>query len=498
MSGISARRWLGISAGLLTLALLAATWSLHRSAEQAVREAQAPPRIGMALPETPVPDSLLLLPITLEASAFDQIAKGLPERIAIPARTHRKKFRIGSVSIDTEGEIWLSSTRIRAQDDALWITTDADARLDAYLAGRRQSVQGTAAIEARVSLQLRADWSLEPTVELHYHWLREPSTRLFGVDIGLRRQADRALQPKLAELEQRWTETIKTRINVQQRVQALWTRLQQPLPISTEPPLWLRIEPGKLYWRGPTSSGDALQFQLGVQCRLQLVHGTAPTPGAATPLPTLSIDALPEPRVLLNLDIQADYAAMTQVLQTALGGQSRQFDYPGGSAKVSFDEFRVYPSAPDLVLGAKLRVEGSGIPDSSGWVYLRGRPGFDTGSEELYVDGLDFASVSQDSMVQLLSTLLRGQIREQLAASARIDLSQRLAQLRGNVQEQLDRLVELVLDGKQVDAKARTLLAGHLQLHGKLGELSVDSVVPAESALALRVAVRGELSLQMH
>lgn len=496
MAATSARQWLIVCACLLVLALIALSWRtrLPLPGELAV---EAPPRIGMALPEALIEDSLLLLPIALQASALAELADQLPEHIPIAPRRQQKKFRFGSVSIDTEGDVWLSSTTVRAHDDALWISTDADAELRAELAGRRKTVRGRAAIDARATLQVAADWSVEPEVDLSYRWLQAPSTRVFGIDVGLRSQADRALEPRLDQLEQRWAESIQKKLDLRARVEQLWTRLQQPLVLSSEPPLWLQVDPVAVYWQAPRSDNESLQLMLGVKARLKLVHGAAPQSREAIALPELSEQLPGEPQLLLNLDVEAEYAAMTTALQATLGGKSRTLSYTGGSAEVHFEEFQVYPSAPDLVLGARLRIEGIGFGDSSGWVYLRGQPSYDSETQELSIAHIDFVSVSDNPLLQAASEVLRERIRAQLAAAAHLNLAERLAQVQNSAQAQLNQWMERSVNASSGNTEQGPKLTQHLHLDASISELRLVDLAPGEEALMLRVALRGKLALEL-
>ncbi|MCB1601347.1 MAG: DUF4403 family protein [Xanthomonadales bacterium] len=492
----SARRWLLAASGLLALALLALSLRTHLPGPGET-PVEAPPRLGMTLPQTPVPDSLLLLPIELQAAALAEIADQLPEHIPIPPRRERKKFRFGSVSIHTEGDVWLSSTTVRAHDGALWVSTNADAELRAELAGRRKTVRGRAAIDARITLQVGADWTVKPDIELDYRWLQAPSTRVFGIDVGLRRQADRALQPRLDQLEQRWAESIQKKLDLRARAEQWWMRLQQPIVLSSEPPLWLQVDPASVYWQPPRTDDESLQLLLGVRAKLQLVHGPVPDAREATALPALSLQAPEDSQLRLNLDVQAQYAAMTEALQAALGGKSRTVSYAGGSAIVQFEEFRVYPSAPDLVLAARLRIEGLGLRDSKGWVYLHGRPGFDPKTRTLSITNIDFVSVSDNPLLQAASELLRDQIRAQLAAAARIDLSDRLTQVQETAQTQLNQWVERAVRDRDNASGQAEKLAKHLHLAASIDDLQLLDLAPGDDALMLRVSLSGKLALEL-
>lgn len=496
MAARSPARWIAIVIALLTLVALTLILKPRAPAPEDI-PAQAPPRHGAALPSSEAKTSLLLFPISIKASALADLAEQLPEHLAIAHRRHRKKFRFGSISIDTDGDVWLSATRIEARDNRLIVSTDADAELHASLAGRRKTIRGRAAIDARIAVDVAADWTLKPAINLHYQWLDAPGTRVFGMDISLRREADRALQPQLAKLEQQWATSIQSKIDLRAQAQQLWTRLHQPIQIAKEPPVWLQVDPKALYWQPPRSAGDTLQLMLGVQARLKLVHGAIPPVLPEQALPQLDLKPPAESGLSLHLDMELDYPALTVALQQQLGSQSHRIEYPGGSAEVHFEEFQVYPSAPDLVVGARLRIEGIGTGSTRGWIYLRGQPRFDAEQQLLSVADLDFVSISDSPLLQTLSTLLRTRIREQLAAAARINLGERLSQLQDSVQLQLNQIFTQTISGKLNPQAAPEQIAEHIGLSARIDQLSLMDLVPGDHALIIRIALGGQLSMEL-
>lgn len=497
MPAPSARnRWLAIIAAILLLAGGGfGVWYWRASHPSALPP--APPRHAAVVEPTPVEDSLLLLPIAFEPSALDEVALRVPRRIPIPARTHRKQYRWGSVSFKTDGQIRLSAITLNATDDGIVFGANADAELGAYVAGLRQTANALAAVVAKADLRVDADWRLQPRIELDYRWLQAPTTRVLGIDIDLQHEADKALRGRLPALEQRIAETLSERIDIRNQVERVWARTQQPIMVTENPPLWLAIDPLAIFLAPPESSDGTLTIMLGLQARLRLVHGAVPIAAVPKPLPAPHGGAMPEPGLRLNVDVEADYATMSASLSTLLRGHTQRVEHRGGSLGVTFEDFIVYPSTPVLVVGAKIRVDGIGWTDTTGWVYLTGTPRYDASLEQLLVENIDFVSATDHPLLQALSELMRERIRTQLAAAAHIDLRPRLARLRTDADTQLNRALDLALQSRKIDPRARELLAGRLQLSGRLTAVEVAAIGLAETALVVRVKVGADVSLQV-
>jgi hypothetical protein len=501
---LRSHRWLAANLGVLLLLAIAGVGLWYWRAAQQSELPPPPLRHAAQVTATPSEPSLLLLPITFEPSALNEIALRMPRQIPIPSRTHRKRFRWGSVSIRTDGRILLTAIKLRAKNDALVFTANADAELNAYVAGHRQTATALAAIDATVHLDVDQDWRLQPRIELEYRWLEPPTTRLLGMDIDLEHEADKALRGRVPELEQRLTESLRERIDVRAQVERVWARAQQPIALNANPPVWLAIEPLGVYLAPPASNAGALQIMLGLQARLRVVHFVgAGSPAifavAATPIPLPPPQAGPIPNsgLRLNVDIDADYAAMSATLSTLLGGHTLHLDTAGGNIDVTFDEFDVYPAAPKLVVGARIRVDGIGWGATRGWIYLTGTPAYDASKEQLLIRDINFVSATDHPLLQAVSELMRERIRAELASAAHIDLMPQLQKLRIDADTQLNRALDLALDSKQLAPRTRELLAGRLQLSGHLTSVEVAAITPAETALTARIELGAEVSLQV-
>ena len=133
------------------------------------------------------------------------------------------------------------------------------------------------------------------------------------------------------------------------------------------------------------------------------------------------------PGVAIAAPIDIDYATLEQSLMRTLSVQPLQVTVTGlGAVDTVFKNFKVYPSAPGIVIGARVAVD---TPhrwlDTHGWIYLRGKPVYDAATMQLRIDNLAFARDLDNDLVSLLSAAVRNRIRGELVRASTIDLSTR-------------------------------------------------------------------------
>ena len=180
------------------------------------------------LPQTPVPDSLLLLPIELQAAALAGNRRSIARAHTDSAAARTQEVPLRQYCPSGPGRVWLSSTTVRAHDGVLWVSTNADAELRAELAdGARPSVAARPSMHGS-RFQVGADWTVKPDIELTIAGCRRRARGL-GIDVGLTAPADRAAT---AARSTRTAGPSRSGPATCPRAEQWWMRLQQLIVLS--------------------------------------------------------------------------------------------------------------------------------------------------------------------------------------------------------------------------------------------------------------------------
>lgn len=487
-------RILWVAVGVLGLAALAAWW-WYRAIDRDLT--QPPPRVAAAA-DAATPMSYFVVPIKLHPEGLEQLATAIPETFALPLDSIGQGNRWIATGTELDGEVRRGPIRLDSVDDGVIVAhAPIELRAGATTNGRRQTLEASADASARITLDVSPDWQLVPTIAIDYAWTGRPAARVLGLRVGFAPLASAALDPTLRVLERGIVATLPQRVPLRPAMERLWTRMHAPLRLSQMPEVWLSAEPAALYLPPPGSLDGAYALLLGVEARLRVVHGPQPVAAAATPLPLLNKALARAPGIAIAAPIDIDYATFEQSLRRTLSTQPMQVTVPRlGEVGIAFEDFKVYPAAPGVVVGAKIAVDTPrGWLDTRGWIYLRGEPVYDAATMTLRVDHLDFSRDIDNTLVNTLSSVVRSRIRGELARAATIDLSAQLTVLRDQVNQRMNATLGELFPPGQLDATTERLLGTRLRASGGVTGLRVDAVIPADTAVTVMARLDAELTL---
>lgn len=490
-------RFTWVVACALVLAMLAA-WIWYRSIDRNL--SQPPPRMaGASVPTTPT--SHVVIPVMIRRDGLGQLAAAaIPETLELPIEDIGKGQWWNFANLRFEGEVRRGPIRLSSVDDGVIV---ANAPLELHVGvlqgGARQDLRAGADATARMTLDVDPDWQLVPDVAIEYAWDERSTFTIPGLPIDFSPLVSAALDPALRELERTIATQLPQRVPLRAEMEQLWVRLHEPVRLSENPEIWLQPDPISVSMPPPTGVGDAYVLLLGIDARLRVVHG--PRPSAAIPesLPPLQKDIAHARGVAIAAPIDIDYATLEQSLLRTLSSQPLQVTVPGlGTVDTVFKEFKVYPSAPGIVIGARVAVD---TPqrwlDTHGWIYLQGKPVYDATSMQLRIDDLGFSRDLDNRLVSLLSVAVRNRIRGELARASTIDLSSQVARLRAQLDQRLNSsLGDLIPEG-QLDPIARQLFGSRLRASGKVNDVRVLAVVPGKDAVTVVAQLGADLTLQL-
>jgi hypothetical protein len=461
----------------------------------------------------PVVSSEVSIPIRLDREALAQLANDLiPESYEIPSQQlfHAELgassplggsgIAPGSISISGHGLVRRTSpVTVTAEPDGLTVATNIHAAFTAEKGALSQTAMSDARVTARISLGVNEKWEPVVTVTPSYEWTRRPVARLFDLfDLPLGTVAEAELDRQIATLRAALPGLVRGWLPLPSIMASAWEQAHTTVRLPSEPEMWLTVDPVSATLRPPSAEKGDLLLNLGFVADVGLSTDQPATP-RAEPLPAPSLAASDVPGFRLAVPTQLGYGALEDAVLAAVGGEAITFGTPVGEATIQILDVEVYPSAPNLVVGAQVDLD---LPDrwldTKGWVYLRAEPSFDAGTKELRFRNVTFARSVDNTLVRLATAAFSSQIERALESRARVDL-------RGP------------LDGAM--AWANTLLGADLQQRirerasqatGPLGDvlsridvtarmdgLSSVSIALEEQRLTLVPVVTGSLNVQL-
>jgi hypothetical protein len=284
-------------------------------------------------------------------------------------------------------------------------------------------VRPRARIEIASAIQLTSDWRLQSSTRIQDIGPLSADPRdqckvtIFKVDV-----TDRVMRAARGAIEQRLgsIDAQLSSLDVRTPIERWWTLLHRPIRLSDS--LWLQLNPTSVRLGQVTVKQRALQAQVGLTGLPRILSGARP-PDVASAILNKQLVGKKFRRGVHHVQVQ-------NVRLRGIGG---------GRVALAVD------------------VEGS----TTGRVWFVGTPRFDDTTDELFVPDLDYDVRTADLLVQGMSWMKRGNIRDYLQQHARWPVRELMDRARDRLERGMNRqlgknatLWATITTGKAVDVRA--------------------------------------------
>jgi len=246
-------------------------------------------------------------------------------------------------------------------------------------------------------LNVTPDWRLASNVRFtDYDWVIKPQLRLLGREISLANLVKKLLQTFEPGIEAAIDGAIYKQLRLDQIVEPIWKDMQQPLQISKQYGLWLLPKP--LAVEASPITGDKekiiahLRITFDTKTALQLNKPTH----SPSPLPDLQKQEHLPRTAIVRLMSSVPYADVNQVLNSRITSDPPKL----ALGTLTVKHVSVYGGQRSLIVKTEL----DGLLD--GTMYLRGRPVFDTLTNTLTVQNLDFDTETEAALPAPLRSMI--------------------------------------------------------------------------------------------
>ncbi len=287
-----------------------------------------------------------------------------------------------TIKCDLTGQVTRGSLTLSGEGRDLVVTMPIRATLAAKdIAGiiEQETANARARVSARVRLSVDDDWSTRGRVRIRYHWTEPPAVELLGQKLTFASEADGRLARVVRNLEQSLQAEI-ARLDLRSQLEPVWESGFTVLSLNRKnPPVWLRLTPSALRYKGYSASHDTLAVKMRLDATTQVFVGDRPEPSPATPLPTMSDDADGAEGVMLALPVIAQYSEIEPVVRRALEKRAeRAIALPAlGDRMFAPRSVTAYGTTGNrIALGVEFEAWKPGKRDdaASGTVWLTARP----------------------------------------------------------------------------------------------------------------------------
>ena len=278
---------------------------------------------------------------------------------------------------------------------------------------------------------------------------------------------DTSLKEMLPALDKR----VAAALDLRSRMQAAWTRMSEPREVR--PSVWLSWNPEGLGVVPITVSEGAIHTGIQLRMRPVITAGAKPT---VTPKPLpLAYQATRDDTFKLQLPVDVEEPFVQARLDKAL-------DIDKGGMPLQMGNYTVRITSADMTgEGTQILIKLTFTGDMTGTANLVGTPYYNTETRTLSFPDLDYTLDSDQFLLTSANFLAHSQIRDKLREKFTIELGDRIDQLKGGLEELLNRR------------------NGNVQLHGTLEDLTLLGVSrqPGGPVFTAYLSATGKVSAEI-
>lgn len=333
----------------------------------------------------------------------------------------------------------------------LWIKAGFKTKQLGITLSDYREVTGALALMFRTTVTFNPDWTvMTKTESTGYEWLNEPVVKVAGFNIPVKFVADLVLKSNLKTMSQAIDESIKDYLDLKPYALQAWKALNQPISLSNEYKLWLKIKPAGFYASNITSVNGLIRHQSGLKSVIETVMGQKPDIPAPGPLPNLLISNDLKDEVIVNASVDVPFGEINGQAMKYLAGKT----FTQGKRTVKVENINIYGSNGKLV--AETKLSGS----FTGTIYFSGIPAFNPQDSTLILKEFDFDISTKNFLVKSAAWIYQGGFRNMIAKQMVWPLAPEIRMIHAELNKSLR--VYRLADGVSLNGQVSGLRVGDI------------------------------------
>jgi hypothetical protein len=333
-----------------------------------------------------------------------------------------------------------------------------------------QDVEAGIALKFRSTFSVKDNWKVATVTKPDgYEWISEPVVKVRFITIPIRPLADIIMSRQQAGIGAMVDTAVQSTLDFKKILRPLWRRMQSPIAVSEDPPVWLRLMPLGVSMTQPAGARGVIRTTLGIKSVAETFIGDAPGTTLSDSLPEFISPSRLDSSFVINLYSEISYESASRMMQGFLRGRS----FSSGGKDVIIQDVNIYGIQGYAVVS--LDLTGS----YKGKVYAIGHIKYDPASSNVSIDDLEYDLSTQNTLHKTAGWLLHGIILSKIQPYLRFPLHEKLLEAQLLVQKLL----------------AHREISRNVFLSGIIDSLAIGGVTLTEGAIRAMLLARGTMSI---
>jgi hypothetical protein len=307
------------------------------------------------------------------------------------------------------------------------------------------------------------------TISDGFEWKSQPKISIGPINIPIARLIESVIDKQLQGVTKEIDSNVNGLIDLRSNIESLWNLAQEPILLDDTTQTWLKAEPKALLLAPIKSNQSVLSIGLGLETYLETFTGNKPLLKDKKPLPDLRPASRAAEDFSIQIRSELSFEAATTIAKKQLVGQEFHFK----KKVVRVDDIQIYGKG-DLAY-VKVAMSGS----LKGELFLSGVPTFNSQTNELSIEQLDYDLHSRSVLVKAGSWLLNGTLQKQLQQQMRFSFDKEISSIRNDLSNRIKK------------TKYKNLFT----LKGNLKEFKVRDVYMAEDHFDIVLDAHGNAKI---
>jgi hypothetical protein len=333
-----------------------------------------------------------------------------------------------------------------------------------------QEVEAGIALKFKSKFSILDNWKIvTQTRQDGYEWLSEPVIKVHFITLPIRPLADLVMSQQQAGIGKMVDTVVGSTLDFKKILRPLWHRMQSPIAVSEDPPVWLRLTPQGVSMTQPQGSRGVIRSTLGIKSVAETFIGDPPAATLSDSLPEFISPTRLDSSFVINLYSEISYESASQMMQGFLRGRS----FSGGGREVIIQDVNIYGVQGYAVVS--LDLTGS----YKGKIYAIGHIKYDHASSTVSIEDLEYDLSTKNALHKTAGWLLHGIILSKVQPYLRFPLHEKILEAHLLVQKML----------------AHREISKNVFISGTIDSLAIGGVTLTDRAIRAVLLARGTMSI---
>lgn len=304
-----------------------------------------------------------------------------------------------------------------------------------------------------------------------YEWVSSPNIQIAGMEVPIKWVADLILNRQKKDLSKMIDDMAAQYIDVKSYADGIWRSIQNPIEISSEPKVWLKITPHKFSMTPFYGDYGTIKSALGLVATTETVLGEKPTVINNQHLPNLLVTNTAKDDFFITLSTEIPYTTAAEIAKKLQVGQT--YEFKEGKYKIKIEDLDVYGSGENMTV--KTLLSGS----LNGWVYLSGTPEYDELKKTISLVNVKYDFNTKNALMKTADWMFHGVFEKKIQESMVFSIKDQLDSSKKEIEKALN----------------NNKIPPGIVLNGKLGSLDAKDILLTPKGIKTYVEIKGNLNI---